>query len=188
MNPDPPPPFCESSHSPPKRKIDRARAPGLDNDDREFRKKLRDQIRFRRGDESCNAPEPLIFRLIAFNLTQFRTRAAKFRHVFFSGSPRGNFRAHDRFPPVNFYHNFLDRSISTAILRILNILMDVLTIHMILLTLAHVLKFSPSRAKVNKEITCRRAISQIFTERRVVSIRKKKVSIIPPPPATISLL
>lgn len=57
--------------------------------------------------------------------------------------------------------------------------MDVPTIHMILLTLAHVLKFSPSRAEVNKEITCRRAISRIFTERRVVDL-KKKMSLLSP--------
>lgn len=42
-------------------KEDRSCTPGLDNDDREFRKELRDRIRFRRGDESCNAPEPFNF-------------------------------------------------------------------------------------------------------------------------------
>lgn len=106
-----PPILRESSHSPPKRKIDRARAAGLDNGRARISRRTRS---FSSRDESCNTP--LIFRSIASNFTRSRSESDEalclFFFFFLFGSPRRKFHMHDR--STRSIANFFDRSISTT--------------------------------------------------------------------------
>lgn len=99
------------AHSPPKRKIDRARALGLDNGVRDFRTGAVHHLQ--RGDESSSTP--LIFRSIAFNLTRATELPDFFSLPRFASRRVANI-ARTIDPPINFYlSQFLrDRSISTT--------------------------------------------------------------------------